>query len=305
MNTFFATLPIFLIIAAGYILTRNRIAENRWVNPLNNFVYFIALPALIILSLMKLDLSTSSLQLTLLASTVISLIAALLFAGISVCLPFPTKTRVTIFLTAILGNSIFLGIPLAQVMTPDISKEVITTVSVVFFTTALVSSLIIIEIWLRKSRSGGHIAESLIKNPIIVALAVGLILAIIPIPKTAADFIATPLQLLAQTASPLALFALGGFLTRHRFTRSHWLSITIASGLKLTVLPLFFIALLGLTTLDGASIELQTLLAATPTAVTAFVLTEKYKLSSELAGAVMLTSTVISVVSIPLLMQIS
>lgn len=305
MNTLLATIPIFLVIAAGFTLTRAHIAQNRWIRPLNNFVYFIALPALTILSLIQLDLSKSTLQLTLLITVLVSVLGGIVFAGIARLLPFPKKTQITIFLTATLGNTIFLGIPLATALTPGIPAAVVATLSVICFTTALVTSLIIIELWLKKSQRDNHILRSLALNPVIVSLLIGLICALIPIPQVFLSLIEMPLQLVAQTASPLALFALGGFLAHHHVSRKRWPAILIATGLKLCVLPLiFFIALVTLVPpTDLATLLL--LLAATPTAVTAFVLTEKYKLDSELAAGVMLVSTLLAMISIPFLMTLT
>lgn len=304
MNTLLATLPIFLIIAAGFGLTRAHIAQNRWIRPLNNFVYFIALPALTILSLIQLDLSQPTLQLTLLITVLISMLGGITFAGISRLLPFPKKTQITIFLTATLGNTVFLGIPLATALTPDVAAATVATLSVIFFTTALVTSLIIIELWLKKSQRDSHMLRSLTLNPVIISLFIGIICAPIPIPRTFLKLIETPIQLIAQTASPLALFALGGFLAHHHVSHKRWPAIIIATGLKLCVLPLiFFIALVILKpTTDLAALSL--LFAATPTAVTAFVLTEKYKLDSELAAGVMLVSTLLAMISLPFLMNL-
>lgn len=302
MNTLLATLPIFLIIAAGYCLTRMHIAKNKWMAPLNSLVYYIALPALIIVNLIKLDVSTSSLHSTLIVSVIVASATTLIFAGLCHFLPFNKKTRMTIFLTAILGNAIFLGIPLAEALTPSLAKTTVATVSVVFFTATLISSLVILEIWLYKSKNGGHIIESLVKNPIIIALAIGLLLTIIPVPQSLLHLTESPLQLLAQTASPLALFALGGFLANRR-PPTQIPAIIIATALKLLILPFLFLATSHTLPLTDTSVELQILLAATPTAVTAFVLTEKYKLNNELAAGVMLISTVLSVFTIPIVMS--
>lgn len=305
MQSLFTTLPIFLIVAAGYILTRLNVAQNRWVSPLNNFVYYIALPALTILSLIGLDLTSTTVQATILLSILVSIVCSIIFAVIARLLPFNQKTQQTIFLTATLGNTIFLGIPLAGALTPSISPAIATTLSIVFFTSTLVSALFILEIWMKNSKSGSHLLHSLRTNPIIISLIIGLILAVIPIPKVVQDFVETPLQLIAQTASPLALFALGGFLAHHTLQKRDLPTIAIATILKLAVLPILFIAALNIfpTTKDFS--QLTILMAATPTAVTAFVLAEKYKLDSKLAAGTILISTTLSIASILLILGLA
>ncbi len=305
MQSLFSTLPIFLIIAAGYALTRLRVAQNRWVNPLNNFVYYIALPALTILSLMRLDLTSTPVQTAIAFSALTSIACSIVFAVITRLLPFNQKAQRTIFLTATLGNTIFLGIPLASALTPSISPAITTTLSVVFFTSALVSALLILEIWMKKTKSTNHLLRSLRTNPIIISLIFGLIFAIIPVPKAVQDFIETPLQLIAQTASPLALFALGGFLAHHTLQKRDIPAIATASFLKLLLLPILFIAALKIFPIPKDFAQLTILMAATPTAVTAFVLAEKYKLDSRLAAGTMLITTILSILSILLMLRLA
>ena len=305
MQSLFSTLPIFLIVAAGYILTRLRVAQNRWVSPLNNFVYYIALPALTILSLMSLDLTSTTVQAAILLSALMSIVCSIIFAVIACVLPFNQKNQRTIFVTATLGNTIFLGIPLAGALTPSISPTITTTLSIVFFTSALVSTLFILEIWMKNAKSGNHLLHSLQTNPIIISLILGLILAAIPIPKTLQDFVETPLQLIAQTASPLALFALGSFLAHHTLQEHDLPAIAIASTLKLAILPIIFIAALNIFPTAKDFSQLTILMAATPTAVTAFVLAEKYKLDSKLAAGTILVSTTLSILSTVFILRLA
>ena len=42
------TLPVFLIVAAGWLAARIKLAKPEWVHVLNIFVYYIGLPALIL-----------------------------------------------------------------------------------------------------------------------------------------------------------------------------------------------------------------------------------------------------------------
>lgn len=300
MNIFIAILPIFLVIGLGFSLTRFGVIQSRWNTYLNDFVYFVALPALIIQSFVSLKIESVSPLWAVAQSLIVIAVFGLLCASLVRLLPVSNKTRDTIFLTAIFGNTIFLGIPLAEKLIPSLPVGMIAAVSVLQFTIALIVALFVLE-WRANDRKRGRIFSHLVHNPLIISLIIGIIFLFVPKPDWVKNIIDTPLRMLAQTASPLALFALGSFLSEHSLKAKLFLGIFAATTLKLIALPIFFMIASQFIQLDPDYASLNVILATTPTAVTAFVLAQTYRLDSELAAATMLVTTVLSMISIPLI----
>ncbi len=106
--------------------------------------------------------------------------------------------------------------------------------------------------------------------------------------------------MLAATASPVALFALGSFLKGHKL-KKHKTVIFAGLVVKLILLPIIAYIALRLTSLQPPYSQIFLLMAGMPTAVTAFVIAEKYSLDRTVVAGAMLATTVLSVVSVQLL----
>ncbi len=70
MSLLFITAPIFLLIALGYVLRSFRGITRRGIHTLNNFVYFISLPAVILISFWGIDWFDGDTRTVLLMNTV-------------------------------------------------------------------------------------------------------------------------------------------------------------------------------------------------------------------------------------------
>ncbi len=300
MNTFLAIIPIFLVIVAGYGLRALHIVKPSWISALNGFVYYVALPALIIQSFTGLAWREPAVGQALLANLGLVVVSAIVLATSLRLSRLSRKLQAAIFLVGLVGNTVYLGIPVAAATLPTNQPSLTAAISTVQLVASMVVALIAIEWIFLGSRNASRITGSLIRNPLMIALALGLILSFVPLPSSLNTFLNPALKLLAVTASPVALFALGAFLHGHARPRQLGLILT-ASSIKLIALPLLALFLLPFLGMHTAGLAPSVLLAAMPTAVTAFVLAETYKLDRQFAAAVMVATTIISLVTLPLI----
>jgi len=138
---------------------------------------------------------------------------------------------------------------------------------------------------------------SSLSNPIIFAPALGAILnmldARLPVP------IDTPIKMLALTASPCALVALGLFIASQRPTENDspatksWLI-----GLKLLGQPLITWVLAWLFALPHGVRQLAVVLAALPTGTGPFMRAEAQGRMAGMTSSVILTSTILSIATL-------
>lgn len=304
MNSLMAILPIFIIILAGYALRALHVVKPSWVSALNGFVYYVALPALIIQSFAAIRLTDSIISSSLLANLGVVVLIAIVLAISLKLSKLSSKLQATIFLTVLVGNTVYLGIPVVTASLPEASLTIVAAIGAVQLVTAMIISLIAIEWLFLKSRNNARLTISLVQNPLIISLAIGLILSFLKLP-TLADSLLTPaLKVLAATASPLALFTLGAFLHGHTKPKRIGLLLSTSAG-KLIITPLIFLyalPLLGVTQL--VNLHTSIILAAMPTAVTAFVLAETYKLDQEFAAGAMVTTTILSLITLPIIISL-
>ncbi len=144
-------------------------------------------------------------------------------------------------------------------------------------------------------RAPGRLGVALVTNPLLLASALGILLALGGVRPPGA--VLRTLDLLGDTAAPLALLSLGGALVAYPIRRQVPLSLA-ASAIKLAVLPAL---VLGLAITLGLPRDQRTILlvfAATPTAVSSYVLAVKLGGDPALAASTITLSTVLSVISL-------
>lgn len=304
MGTFLTILPIFLIIALGYGLRARNIVKASWVKPLNSFVYNVGLPALIVYSFATLQWRELLAGRLLGYQLLIVVVTAVLIAILVRALPMNNKDRAAIYLAAMLGNTVYLGIPLVSSALPGVVTTDVTSITTAVGVVQLVASLLVglvgIEYVFLGTRDIRFITKHLIINPLTLSIVAGFALAFLGWPQWLDRSIGVPLKMLAGTASPLALFALGSFLYGHKINRKQS-RLGLAVGLKLIGVPLIAWAVMVAAQIFSTERNITVLMMSMPTAVTAFVLADTYELDTTFVASVMMVSTIASVVAVPVI----
>lgn len=307
------TLPVFLIIFLGWLAARTTISEEGWVHTLNTFVYFVSLPALILIGFWRLDFGGGAL-LDFIGIHLVSLIAMALVTGLLLTLFKASRSvKASIFMGALMGNTIYMGFPVAgRAFGADVESTIVLSATI-FLLFGMVLSLIYIEILDKGERSFKKHVMDFAKNPLLIALVAGIILNLSPLSGKAVDVIQSTLGMLAATASPVALFALGIFFSGTSF-REKFGWVALSSGLKLILLPViaWLTILIYQTFIIGNSIrpllingtfilelrQITLLISAMPAAVTSFVLAERFNLDRTIAANTIVVSTIASFVTL-------
>lgn len=196
---------IAVIIAVGAIVGRSNVLGDNARMVLNRVAFHIGVPALVLLSLAD---STPSqvFSLPLLVSALTTLIIFAIYFVIAVTLRRHDRADATIGAWAASWvNAGNLGIPLSAYVLGSITEA---SALIVFQTVVLVP--LGVAILNSAGRDGGSVAaqiKGLVTNPIIVASAIGTVLALtgLTLPRA----IHQPLDLLADLAIPTVLLAFG------------------------------------------------------------------------------------------------
>ncbi len=297
-------LPVFGIMLAGYLCGHFRLLGEGSSQALNAFVYYVALPALFVVTLSKVPVA-EALNLPFIAAYLGGVLAVFGLAMAIAVFVFPNRAGALTLhaMSAIFSNTGYMGIPLLAIAfggaasMPGIVSTVING--------AVIMGLATILLEIDASDSGGGLAVArkafigVAKSPLIVSAIAGLALSAggVGLPTALETFC----NLLGVTAGPCALFAIGLFMVG-KSVRTGLGEVLWVTWLKLLVQPAvtYWLAfhLLPLPSVEAAS---AVVLAALPTGALTFVLAQRYGVYLQRSVAIILITTLFSLVSLSVL----
>jgi len=294
----FKIMPFFALIALGYWAGRTRFFTQEATAYLTKFVFYFALSAMIFRFAANLELAEVwdiNLVLAYLSGTVVVYLIA---TAVGVIRRLDMPTTAVESQCAVIGNAGFLGLPMLALL---FGPQAIGPVMLVLATDLILfSSLIVILISIgQDGRMSGAVLRTiplgLAKNPMIVAMSLGLLWSgfNIPIPEPMNDFLA----ILGGAATPGALFAIGASLaskSAERLTVAAWLSFC-----KLVLHPAAVsISALMIFKVDPFGAAMIIACAAMPMAGNIYMLAQHYGVAPQRVSAGILVSTALSIFSL-------
>lgn len=300
LEIFLKTLPFFALIAVGFGAARSGFFSQTAAAHLTKFVFFFALSAM---------LFKFSANLSLAEIFDPALAAGYLWgtAGVwAVALIFAFWRRQDVATASVeaqcaaIGNTGFLGVPMLAVLFGERAVApiiLILAIDLIVFSSALT----VLVTGSRGDRKGWAIGKSiglgLVKNPMIVSIALGLTVSALnyPVPAVFNDF----LSLLGDAATPGALFAIGASLaarSAERLEVALWLSFA-----KLALHPaLVAVGVYLVFPTDPFKAGVAVAAAALPVAGNVYMLAQHYGVAPQRVSASILISTAFSIVTVSL-----
>ncbi|HEX2018351.1 MAG TPA: AEC family transporter [Aurantimonas sp.] len=304
--------PIFSLIAIGYVVARAELLSAATGDALARFVFVVAVPLLLFRTLATAEFGSANplpLWITYFGAVAISWTAGtLLVRAVSAS---DHRRGVIAGISAGFGNTVFVAIPALQRAYGDAGLEPLLLILSIHLPVMMIASTLLIEraAFLDARESGtppptvslwrtlARVARNLATNALVIGILCGLAWRLTGLPL--ASHLDEVTRLLAGTAGPLALFSLGMSLTRYGL-RGDILSSAIVAALSLLVMP-------GIVFLAGTAFGLPPLwlkgavvTAASPVGVNAYLLAAHFRSGERLAATTILVSTVLSVVTLSL-----
>ncbi len=298
ISSFQTIIPLFLVVFVGIIVSRNKSVDEKWIDVMNNYALWIGFPALILVALSRIQWDYELYSNLILWNSGRIVIPILLAVPISKLLKLSNNTRRTLFLAISFGNVAYLGIPvLRSVFGENILPEA-TMISAVYLFWLFTLGIFMVELFGDEKIKFSRLAFSLLKNPMLVAVFIGLTIAIshVQVPS----LILSGLDLIASSVTGVVLFSLGLFVGRHPLGKfSDWAPVILFSLLILFVLPYVFYQIAGI--FVPVSISRAWILeAAMPLGLTPYALSLKYNLNTRFASRVVVASTLMALISLPI-----
>jgi predicted permease len=300
---FDSILPLFIIIALGWVTIRARFFDATVTRALVAYVFYVATPALLVQALARTQLPAEppfGLWLSYFLPALAMLAIGTLMSRVMFTRPLPDAI-VAGFASAF-SNGVLIGAPVILGSYGDAAALPY------FLIIALHSPLLFPVGTLAMELSRGHAGgvwlaaqegfRQCLQNPIILGLAVGLTLNLSGL--TPVGPLARALELLAESAAPCALFATGAQLAHYHVSRAVSEAIGV-TALKLIVMPIG-VALLGtrVFVLPADWLAVACTVAALPSGVNAYLLGNRYQQGTEVATTAIVLSTAASVLTLPL-----
>jgi predicted permease len=235
---------LFVCLAAGMILRAgNRLPENAPAT-INGFIINVGLPALILANLHDLQISTALIWPVLMPWLLFAL-GLLTFLGIARMLHFSRPITGALILTAGLGNTAVVGLPMIEAFYGP--KQLATGILIDQLGTYLVLStagITVACLFSSGSASPREIARKVVTFPPLVALALALLTITLPYPA----WLAGLFERLGETLTPLALVSVGLQLRLGQL-RGCYMPLSLGLAFKLILGPaliaLLYLGILG------------------------------------------------------------
>ena len=284
---------IAFVIAVGYVVGRSGILGAGAAGTLSRLAFFVLNPALLFTVLAEADLDSlfSELLPTAVIVATINLVAFAVVALVAWRRPVPEATIGA--LAAAYSNATNMGVPISAYVLGDVS----TSAPVILFQLIVISpiALTVLDLSTSGKISVGRILLQPVRNPLIIASALGLVVALtgVSIP----DDVMRPFELIGGAAVPVILIAFGMSLHGQRplAAGSDRRGVVLATTLKMLLMPvmawMFGRFVFGL---DGHALFAAVALAALPAGQNVFNFAQRYGRGEGLARDVVLLTTGLS-----------
>ncbi|WAM16660.1 AEC family transporter [Rhodococcus sp. JS3073] len=292
---------IFVIIAIGYLLGRRGTLGAEGESVLGRLVFFVATPALLFDSLASSDLSVIFSP-TLAVAAVTALTVGALYMVVARVWLRRSLPELTIgALSASYVNSANLGIPIAVFVLGDASFVAPLLLFQIIAYSPIALTILDVTT-LRRGASRLDTITAPFKNPIVVAGAAGLLIALLG--WTPPEALMQPFRLMGGASVPGALLAFGISLYGVRVLEkgtSPRRDVALASVLKIVVQPvLAYLMARYLLGLDGHELFAIVVVATLPTAQNVFVYASRYGVGTVLARDTAFVTTLAAIPGIAL-----
>ncbi|MBK7060712.1 MAG: AEC family transporter [Rubrivivax sp.] len=300
------TAPFFAIVLCGWLAAQRQVLPESAIPGLNAFVLYFALPCM----LFRFGAGTPLLQVLNPTILTVYLLVAALIVGFTIAVTrggeIGLKDASFGALVAVFPNTGFMGVPLlVALLGPAAAGPAICTLTADLIVTST-ACLALAEAQGTRGQGLAAVRRILLgvaKNPMPWSIALGALFSAMG--WALSGPVDTVVRMLADAASPVALFTIGAVLWRagrHAHTRTPLARFLPVALIKLLLHPVLLL-LLGLAArrlgapLPDFTLMVIVLVAALPSASNVAILAERYGADNGRVARIIMSSTVLAFVS--------
>jgi predicted permease len=292
--------PLFLIIFAAAIYQKAQSLGENWSKILNAYALNIGFPILIFSALASTSFSfTREANLIIFNSSFLIITFALSYL---LGKAFRLKKQMfrTIFICLGFGNVAYLGVP---VLTQTQGQSILASVSIIiaiylFWMFTIGIGYLDYSQHTKKRHFFKSLLLNLLKNPLLIAVILGLLFAGLKIPIP--EIVQKSLSMITASVTPVVLIVIGLFIGKSTIGKiTNWIPVLLFSLVTLFLLPAIFYFGIQPFGFQPTEFSPSIIEAAMPLAITPFALADKFKLNKQFIARSIVLSTILSVISLP------
>lgn len=287
--------PLCILLVIGYVMKRWMKLSQVTTRQLNQMVFKVFLPLLLFKNIYTSDLSSDFDW-----RVVVFAVCAILVLFTLLCFVIPKiepdHKKCSVMIQGIYrSNYVLYGIPVTAAIFGENNLGMASVLAAIIIPLINVLAVLVFELFREGKMNWGQTLKSVLKNPLVIASVVGILFVVwsIPLPDLAMNSIST----LGSIATPLALIALGADF-RFSSVRTYRKQLLIAVLNKLITVPVVFLCLAVLLGFQGVNLVVLMVLFASPTAVASYTMACSMGGDGELAGQILVLTTLFSIVTI-------
>jgi len=302
------TMPFIFIALLGVLLKRRGLISDEFVNQGNKIIFYFGIPITLFNHIHRADLS-EVLDLNFLIFNSLWLIAFFIVVWFLARKLMKDKDSVSSFVNSAYRSSLsVVGPPLLVLMfyinnyNPILLSKGILAISVLLIISYATASILFAAEDPNSKKAGFKgILISIIKNPIIIAVIIGLVVNFVftSLGWQLPTFASNTVNSFSGIVMPLAMICVGANLKFHGFDRK-FKYVMISSFVKLIIMPIAAVAVAYLFGFRGGDLTIIMLLNALPMAVGAYVMQAELGGDSYIGASVLMLTMVISAFTLTL-----
>lgn len=273
---------VMSFIGLGTMLRYTKWFPENTATVLNSFVLYVALPAIIIVNLPKLEMG-GAVAFPIVVHWISFAIHIGLVLVVSKLFKFSKSVTGALIIVSTLGNTAFLGIPMVKTMlgVEGIPYAVLYDQLGSGFGFILYGAFALPFYGEKESKTNiKEILFNLITFPPFVAILLGFMFMVVPMPKMAESV----LNDLAATLIPCAMIAVG-FQMKYKMSAKQLTPLVVGLLLKLAILPVIILVLVRMTGMKHIALDVSILQAGMPPMITAGAMAINAGIEEDLSAA--------------------
>lgn len=287
-------LALLAIMAIGFFCRKKGMIDKKARGMLSDLLIGIILPCNIVMSF---DMEVSAGLLKSLMTIFIAYLGVQIFSWALSCIAytkFPEKKQKVLRHATITSNAGFLGNPIAQ--------GVFGSEGLLYASVALIPLRIFLwsaGLSLYTKTDGKSVVKNLVTHPCVVAVFIGFIYMFLPFELP--GFVTKTMSYVGSCTTAVSMIVIGAILADIDLKNTSWGILGYYSAIRLVFIPAVVFIAMSLLGLDPLVKGVSTLLSGMPAASLSAVLAEKYNQDYGFASQVVFVSTMLSMVTIPVM----
>lgn len=290
--------PLFVLMAVGYSVRQFKVVSDNFLMQMNRFVFKFLLP-LMVFQEIRLSYTGDFSNVRLIYTSLAGVTGVILLSAIIVRLTVKRKGQRGSMIQGIYrSNFLIYGLPIATGMYGDEAIAPITMLLGIMIPFYNIAAVIVLSLHseLDADRlTAGKLLKGIVANPLFLGSVCGVLGGAVHLKFP--YFVELPAGQLAATASPFALFVMGGEF-RFRSMRNNIYKVIAATVSRLIVIPAVVLGICIRMGFRDVELAVLTGLFATPTALASYIMAKNMGNDGELSGQIVVLTTVLSCVSI-------